>query len=782
MSDFHIAVIGNPNCGKTTFFNALTGAQQRVGNWPGVTVDRKQGFYDYNEKKIEIIDLPGIYALSGIGKTSLDEKVARDYILSKDSDLIVNVIDASNLQRNLYLTMQLLEMRTPLIIVLNMSDVAQKRGITIDVNALSKELGCPVIPVIATQKKGLGEFMDAVEQSSINNVLPNAPTYQKDIENALTSILPISESIASQHDVNKRWLSIRLLEGDGKYLTLLSDEAKNELASITQQLENRANEDTDILIADSRYTLIHKLVGNILVRKKDDCSTLSDKIDCFILNRFAGIPFFMFIMYLLFLITINFSSAFISFFDILTGTIFVDGSAHILSLLNAPEWITVLISKGVGGGIQTVSTFIPVIGFLFLFLTFLEDSGYMSRAAFVMDRTMRTIGLPGKSFVPMILGFGCTVPAVMAARTLDNQRDRIMTSMMAPFMSCGARLPVYALFAAAFFPHGGQNIIFLLYILGIVFAVLTGLILKHTLLKGESEPFIMELPSYHMPTIRSLFLRTWHRLHTFIFSAGKMVVVVVVMLSFLNSYGTDGTFKNENTSKSVLSYIGKSLTPIVEPMGIDKENWPATVGLFTGIFAKEVIVGTLDALYSQIDAVSVDTTNDDSKKYNIWSGISDAFATVGPGLVSAAKSFSDPLGLNINDNEGLASNQSLSTNTFGTMVKYFNGNASALAYLMMILLYMPCVAASATIMRETSVLWASFIALWSTGLGYSAAVITFQLGTFSQHPQSSSLWCVAITAVFILTIIMLRRLGQSSKYSINAAEALKDSKYDSVRY
>ncbi|MFP4098252.1 MAG: Fe(2+) transporter permease subunit FeoB [Alphaproteobacteria bacterium] len=763
MSDFHLAVIGNPNCGKTTFFNALTGSRQRVGNWPGVTVDRKQGFYSFHGKKIEVIDLPGVYSLSDTTHGGLDERVARDYILSQDADVIVNVVDASNLQRNLYLTTQILEMGVPLILVLNMCDIAQKRGIHIDADRLSKKLGCPVVSTVSSRRKGIELFKNAVDLFCSQKNTPVVPRYHEQVEHAIESTLNVvAQKKTEQHAQASRWLSLQLLEGDENSLALVSDEERKVIETIRSKLEDALQESADLIIADCRYSYIHSLMREIVVQNREKGRTFSDKVDDIILSRFLGIPVFLGIMYIMFLATINFASAFIDFFDIAGETLFVGGSAHLLSMVNAPEWLYVLISSGVGGGIQTVLTFVPVISFLFLFLTFLEDSGYMARAAFVMDNVMRAISLPGKAFVPMILGFGCTVPAVMAARTLESRRDRIMTAMMAPFVSCGARLPVYVLFAAAFFPHGGQNIVFALYILGIVFAVLTGVILKRTVLRGETEPFIMELPPYNFPTARSLLMRTWHRLSAFFFNAGKIVVLIVVLMSFLNSLGFDGSFGNENTEKSLLAQVGKGLSPVVSPMGISEENWPATVGLFTGIFAKEVIVGTLDALYSQNEPTQ-DYKNQAQDSYSLFAGLGRAFASIPPNVTDAFSSFSDPLSIRIGSMDSLddaAKEQGVSVRTFGSMIKYFGSPYSALAYLVMILLYMPCVAAIATIYRETSALWTIFVALWSTGLGYGSAVLTFQTATFFNHPASSLVWIISILGSFVFCVFILHLIGR----------------------
>ncbi|MDM8563454.1 ferrous iron transport protein B, partial [Candidatus Marithioploca araucensis] len=444
--------------------------------------------------------------------------------------------------------------------------------------------------------------------------------------------------------------------------------------------------------------------------------------------------------------TINIGGAFIDFFDILFGTIFVEGFGKLLSMIGLPDAFIILTANGIGGGIQIVATFIPIIGFLYLFLSFLEDSGYMARAAFVMDRFMRFIGLPGKSFVPLIVGFGCNVPGIMATRTLDNQRDRILTILMNPFMSCGARLPVYTLFAAAFFPVGGQNVIFGFYLIGISVAVMTGLIMKNTLLKGESSPFVMELPAYHLPTVQGILLRTWEKLKNFIFSAGKLIVPMVVVLTFLNSWGTDGSFGHEDSEKSVLSEIGRSITPAFEPMGIHEDNWPATVGIFTGVLAKEALVGTLDALYTQLAE-----TDAEEETFSFWGGIKKAFATIPANLAGVTDMIFDPLGLNVGDitsTEVAAEEQEVSTGTFGAMVTRFDGQIGAFAYLLFVLLYFPCAAATAAIYRETNMKWTLFVATWTTGLAYLFATVFYQLGTYAVHPMSSIAWTLGLLSLF----------------------------------
>jgi len=478
----------------------------------------------------------------------------------------------------------------------------------------------------------------------------------------------------------------------------------------------------------------------------------------------------------MFMFTINIGSAFIDFFDMAAAAFFVDGFALVLTAIDFPEWLVVLLANGLGGGIQVVATFIPIVGFLFMFLSALEDSGYMSRAAFVMDRFMLMIGLPGKSFVPMIVGFGCNVPAIMATRTLDNQRDRILTNLMNPFMSCGARLPVYALFAAAFFPVGGQNLVFGLYLLGIVVAVLTGLIMRHTLFKGEATPFIMELPAYHMPTIKGVAIKTWDRLKAFMFNAGKVIVPMVLVLNFLNALGTDGSFGRENSQKSVLSEIGRSLTPAFKPMGIEQDNWPATVGIFTGVLAKEAVVGTLNALYSQMSTIGSAESGLESE-FSLQQALLDALATIPENLVAVADNILDPLGLNVGDLSSLdtaASEQEVTTGTFLAMQASFDGQAGAFAYLLFILLYAPCVAATTAIYKETNAGWALFVVFWTTGLAYMTACIFYQIMTFSQHPEYSSQWIAGLSISFLCVLSGLWLYGKSFK--IDGSSSFENSR------
>jgi len=764
-TDFTVGVVGNPNCGKTTLFNALTGARQHVGNWPGVTVEKKTGEYRFDHKLIELVDLPGTYSLEAADdQVSLDEKVARDYVASKQADLIINIVDASNLERNLYLTSQLIEMRVPMILALNMMDAVKQRGIKIDVAYLEDFLGCPVIPISASTKDGIGALKAAINSAAIAKPIPSAIiSYIPELEQAIDDISPLLIEAAQQHHCNLRWLAVRLLEDDTLAKQIAGTDLLPKVAQLQRRVETQTDDEIDILAADARYGFVNELTSGAVCKLTEVTRHTTDKIDNIVLNRFLGIPIFLLVMYAMFMFTINIGSAFVDFFDQSVGALLIDGLSLALTDLNWPQWLVVLITNGIGGGIQVVATFIPIVGFLFMFLSALEDSGYMARAAFVMDRFMRMIGLPGKSFVPMIVGFGCNVPAIMATRTLESQRDRILTNLMNPFMSCGARLPVYALFAAAFFPVGGQNLVFGLYILGIAVAVLTGLIMRHTLFKGESAPFIMELPAYHMPTVRGVFIRTWDRLKSFLFNAGKVIVPMVLVLNFLNALGTDGSFGQENSNKSVLSEIGRGLTPAFKPMGIEKDNWPATVGIFTGVLAKEAVVGTLDALYSQMAATGSSAV--DKAPFNLEQALIDACLTVPKNLQDVADNLLDPLGLNIGtvgDMAEAASEQEVNTGTFAAMQQSFDGKSGAFAYLLFILLYAPCVAATAAIYRETNINWTVFVVFWTTGIAYMTATIFYQVMTYSLHPDYSLVWIAGLIIAFSAVLLGLWLLGKNA--------------------
>jgi len=761
-----IAVAGNPNCGKTTLFNELTGSRQMVGNWPGVTVDRKTGMYSFAGHDFELVDIPGIYALSAL---STDEKVARDYILSEDYDLIINIVDAANIVRNLYLTTQLLEMRVPMIVVLNKMDVAKARQVKIDTQELSDRLGVPVVPIAASKRSGLELLKKTIHQCAEQNPISKADViYPVEIQEAATILTDQVRTLAAEKRLRADWLAMKLLEDDPEFVNILDAATAADLEKQQQKITRHLDDDADIAIADARYGFIHWLTESAVSYTTKVGRTLTDKIDKVVLNRVLGLPIFLLMMYLTFMFTINVGGAFIDFFDIAFGAIFVDGMAELLGNINAPVWLIGIVASGIGGGIQTMATFIPPIGFMFLALAILEGSGYMARAAFVMDRFMRMLGLPGKSFVPLLVGFGCNVPAIMATRTLENQRDRTLTIMMNPFMSCGARLPVYALFAAAFFPVGGQNVVFLLYLAGIGFAVLTGLILKYTLLKGSITPFVMELPPYHVPTVKSVLLRTWDRLKSFLLKASRILIPMVAVLALFNTMSIDGTIGHDDSKDSLLSTVSRTLTPVFAPMGIKQDNWPATVGIFTGVFAKEAVVGTLDAIYLQNELQEELAAGGKAEAYSLSASLIEAAQTIPENLAGVVDTLTDPLGLSIGDTSSIeiaAETQAVSAGTFGAMGRLFDGKIGAIAYMLFILMYFPCVAAMAAVYRETNMRWTLFIAAWTTGLAYASATSFYQLATFDRHPSFSTAWLAGTALLFVVVVLVMRFMGKESRGS-----------------
>jgi ferrous iron transport protein B len=575
-----IVLTGNPNCGKTTLFNALTGSNQKIGNWPGVTVEQIEGIMNNNGKEYRIVDLPGIYSLSAF---SDDERISRDYLMSREADLVVNIVDAANIDRNLYLTSQLIELKIPMVIILNRMDLAKKQNKIIDTAILSAQLGCPVIESTATNKSDIIKlkeeipgFIGRVKDSSRKVDYPN------EIEDIISLWTERLKEFSIEMKVEARWISLKLLEKDPlirQAVIAKTSITEDEISLKISQLENLLHESADIIIADYRYGFIQGVAKKV-VTKKTDRKEITDVIDSIILNRVIALPVFFLVMYCVFQVTLFSGELFLDFFDAVSGAVFVDGTRHILSALNSPQWVITVLADGAGAGIQAVASFIPIIFAMFFMLALLEDSGYMARAGFVMDRLMRLIGLPGKSFVPLMIGFGCSVPAVMAARTLEEKRDRIITIFITPFMTCGARLSVYVLFTTAFFTQNPGVIILSLYAAGIVIAVFTGILMKKTVLPGEPSYFVMELPVYNFPRFRHIIIHTWVRLKLFLFSAGKIIVIAVMILSFFNSLGTDGTFNNQNSEKSVLTSAGKSIAPAFSPMGISEENWPAVVAVF----------------------------------------------------------------------------------------------------------------------------------------------------------------------------------------------------------
>lgn len=815
--NFTIAIAGNPNSGKTALFNALTGSNQIVGNWPGVTVEKKEGSLILDGRKIKIVDIPGIYALSA---NSEDERVALDYLLSQEANLIINIIDATNLERNLFLTTQLVEMQIPMILAVNMMDLADKRGIVLDLAALSETFGVPAIPLTAVSDKSCSKFVRKLAGVlKAGTSVPKLMNHSEGIEKVVESISGNLASKAEEMNVSTRWLALQ-------YLSKSSNLFEKDSFSIdANEIKGILKEDPAFALADSRYSYIRSVVSSV-VRAELKTETMTDKLDKIFLNRILALPLFFLIMYLVFWVAVTIGSAFIDFFDILFGAIFVDGLTQLLEAIHAPDFLVAILASGIGAGIQTVATFVPVVFFMFLCLSILEDSGYMARAAFVADRVMRFLGLPGKAFVPMLVGFGCSVPAIMGCRILENRRERFLSIFLVPFMSCGARLPVYALFAAAFFGKSAGTVVFAIYLTGIIIALLFGLLLRHTAFKGETSPFVMELPSYHFPRPKAIWRHTWLRLRDFILRAGKIVVIMVAILGCLNSIGVNGSFGNEDSENSVLSAIGKKITPIFEPFGVEEDNWPASVALFTGLFAKEAVVGTLNSLYSiaDTDNASAEEPEEEGEGFNPVGVLTEALWTIPDNLSGIFGSLLSPLGVeesvegvsSMNEKQDVlqkieesglvnseelellispdASEESLNlvkqklvslkisesdftvlreteideeqASALSGMKKYFTlggdgFNFQVFAYLLFILLYVPCLAALGTAFRELGNFYGTVLAVIQTLLGWSLSVLLFQVTI-----GHSVLWIVVSSAMLLSIVVFLKWLG-ASKYKIS---------------
>ncbi|ARB92385.1 Fe(2+) transporter permease subunit FeoB [Legionella longbeachae] len=744
----HVLLVGNPNCGKTTLFNALTGDNQRIGNWPGVTVEKKTGEFLLAGQRISITDLPGVYSLvANADGVSQDERIAAQAVVSMQADCIINVIDACHLERHLYLTSQILELGTPVILALNMMDIAQQRGITIDINALSQRLGCPVVAIQAHKMVGIPLLKQALTQLP-QDIEPWTLPLSKPIQETLIALERqliqegYSQSLAY-------YQARRIAEGD---VLLLGQALSKNLASLNPEEAN-----LDILLADARYQKIHEIVTAVQKKRSDASEHFTAKVDRVVLHRFWALPIFFAMMYLMFLFAINIGGAFQDFFDISTDTLFVQGTAWLLEQIHAPNWLIALLANGVGKGINTTLTFIPVIAAMFFFLSLLETSGYMARAAFVVDKAMRALGLPGKSFVPMIVGFGCNVPAIMAARTLDSERDRLLTVMMSPFMSCSARLAIYAVFVAAFFPSGGQNIVFSLYIIGILMAVLTGFILRKSTLKGHASPLILELPAYHKPALKRLIKETSLRLRFFVLRAGKLILPVCVLLGGLNAITLDGGINSgEASTQSLLSVMAQWITPFFAPMGIHQDNWPATVGLLTGMLAKEVVVGTLNSLYAQVGHVGEVA----AAHFDLWAGIKAAFWSIPENLSQLGSALANPV-------LASAADSPVSQSVYGVMAQRFDGQIGAFAYLLFVLLYIPCVSTMAVIRQEANrkLMW--FSVIWSFVVAYMAAVLFYQAAKWVQSSGLSISWITG--SLFVLFFMIVIHI--SKKRSMRRANA-----------
>lgn len=658
-----IALVGNPNSGKTTLFNALTGTNQHVGNWPGVTVEKKEGILNFKNKKYNIVDLPGTYSL---GAYSEDEIVARDFILKDEPDVVINVVDATNIERNLYLTTQLLEMGTKVIVALNMMDEAKEKNISIDIKKLSKELGVPVVATIASKKNGIEKLIEeSINMMNAGNVPQNKINYGKDIDNEINKLKEIIENSNLNTEYPSEWIAIKLLEGD-EYISEITDKNILKIAHESGDAIAIAAMEPELIIVDKRYEFIGNIVNKTVKKPKEEIITKSDKIDKVLTHKWLGLPIFALIMLIVYQLTFAIGE------DILQEGLnagmetFTASVESFLVNVNAPELLTAFITDGILGGVGAVIEFVPLIAVMYLLLGILEDSGYMARAAYVMDRIMRSLGLHGKTFISMLVGVGCNVPGIMATRTLDSKKDRMIAILINPFISCGARLPIYLVFISAFFPKHKALILFSIYAFGFLVAIIMGKIFSKTLFEGESSYFVMELPPYRFPTLKGTLLNMWDKVSSFLKRAGTTIFAVVTVLWILSvlPYGVE-----PYSQSSILGKIGTVIAPIFKPAGFG--TWQASVGLFAGIVAKEAVVATLGMVYAGVEE--------------------------GAQLVTAIQGAFTPL--------------------------------SALSFMIMTLLYTPCAAVIGTIRRETnSTKWAVFTALYTFAVGWIISVAIFQIG------------------------------------------------------
>ena len=589
-----IALAGNPNCGKTTLFNALTGSNQFVGNWPGVTVEKKEGKLK-GHKDVTIMDLPGIYSLSPY---TLEEVVARNYLINERPDAILNIVDGTNIERNLYLSTQIMELGIPVIMAVNMMDIVEKNGDKIHIDKLAKKLGCEVVTISALKGTGIKEAADkAIQIAQKKGAAVPVHEFDKDVEAVIRTV----ESKLGNDIVNeqKRFFAIKLLEKDDK----ITEQMKSvpDVSAEIKQLEDKFDDDTESIITNERYVYISSIIGDCITKNKKNAMTTSDKIDRIVTNRWLALPIFAVVMWIVYYVSVSTVGTIVTDWtnDVLFGEIIPPAIENLLNAIHCADWLQGLILDGIVAGVGAVLGFVPQMLVLFLFLAFLESCGYMARVAFIMDRIFRKFGLSGKSFIPMLIGSGCGVPGIMASRTIENDRDRKMTIMTTTFVPCGAKLPIIALIAGALF-NGASWVAPSAYFVGIAAIICSGIILKKTkLFAGDPAPFVMELPAYHWPTISNVLRSMWERGWSFIKKAGTIILMSTIVLWFLMNFGwVDGSFgmlEAEQLNDSILASIGSVIAPLFAPLGWG--DWKMAVAAVSGLIAKENVVGTFGVLF-----------------------------------------------------------------------------------------------------------------------------------------------------------------------------------------
>ena len=666
---YKFALVGNPNCGKTTMFNEITGSTQYVGNWPGVTVEKKEGKAKRLKEEVKIIDLPGIYSLSPY---TMEEIIARDYIIDQKPDVIINIVESTNIERNLYLTTQLIELEIPVIVALNMMDALEAKGDKINIALLEKHLGVTVIPTSASKGLGVNELMDRalVLAQTASTMEKQIVKYDEEIGKCIFEVEELTAQYISSG--SKRWISLKLLEDDKKIIEKLNFpiEIFEKVKIYREMLHKYYDDEVETIIADNRYRVISDIIGRTVKRKSAKSLTVSDKIDKIVTNRILAIPIFFIIMWFVYHISISTLGDYtIGWLEWLIGD-FIGGTIDIwLEAVGTVEWLQRLIVEGIIGGVGGVIVFVPQLIILFFFISLLEDSGYMARVAFIMDRIFRKFGLSGKSFIPMLIGTGCSVPGIMATRTIENDKDRKMTIILTPFIPCGAKWPVFAMFIAAFF-SGKAWVAPALYVIGIGAAILSGIILKSTILKGEAAPFVMELPEYRMPKFKGVLIHMWDRGKAFMIKAGTIIFVASGVIWMLQYF--DFSLSMVEAENSMLASIGKILAPIFSPLGFGE--WKAVVATLTGFLAKEVVVATLGILHGIGEVTEGDPT--------LFTNIGQSFTAL-----------------------------------------------SAFSFMIFILISAPCFAAIGAMRREFNSWKWTFIAIgYQTGLAWVLGTLVFQIG------------------------------------------------------